>query len=151
MIKSARMKILARWLAFNCPHPKIRMWLYRRSGIKIGKDAYVNVGVRFIDLNDAICLGERVAIAPGAIIIADSHANNSVLNAIYLPKKKPVIIEDDVWIGANVVVLPGVKIGCQSVIGAGAVVTKNVEPRSVVVGVPGRVIKLIDNAVITEK
>ena len=151
MIDSARLKILARWLAFNCPHPKMRMWLYRMSGIKMGKDTYINVGARFIDLNGNIHLGERVAIAPGAIIVADSHANNSVLNAIYPPKRKPVVIEDDVWIGANAVILPGVRIGYQSIIGAGAVITKDVEPLSVVVGVPGRVIKKIDNAVINKR
>lgn len=55
----------------------------------------------------------------------------------------PVIIEDDVWIGANAVVLPGVKIGTHSVIAAGAVVTKDVPPHSIVAGIPAKVIKKI--------
>lgn len=53
----------------------------------------------------------------------------------------PVTIEDDVWIGANAVVLPGVTIGNHSVVAAGAVVTKNVPPHSLVAGVPAKVIK----------
>ena len=54
-----------------------------------------------------------------------------------------VVIEDDIWIGANAVVLPGVTIGHHSVVAAGAVVTKDVPPHSLVVGVPAKVIKQI--------
>ena len=53
----------------------------------------------------------------------------------------PVVIGDDVWIGSRVIILPGVKIGNGSVIGAGAVVTKDVEPYSVVGGVPAKLIR----------
>jgi len=56
-------------------------------------------------------------------------------------KTKPVVIEDDVWIGANAVVLPGVTIGARSVVGAGAVVVKDVAPKTIVAGVPARVIR----------
>ena len=52
-----------------------------------------------------------------------------------------VTVEDDVWIGSNCVILPGVTIGCGSVIGAGAVVTKDIPPYSIAVGVPAKVLK----------
>ncbi|MEN6551326.1 MAG: DapH/DapD/GlmU-related protein [Methanobacterium sp.] len=55
--------------------------------------------------------------------------------------RKPVIVEDHVWIGARVIVLPGVTIGKGSIVGAGAVVSKNVPPYSVAVGNPARVVK----------
>jgi maltose O-acetyltransferase len=55
--------------------------------------------------------------------------------------RKPVVIEDDVWIGSNAVVMPGVRLGCGSVVGAGAVVTQDVPPFAIVVGVPARIIK----------
>src|SRR3989304_10318795 len=151
MIKKTKLRGVARWLATNCPHSGLRMWLYKLSGIKIDKDAYISYNVIFVDghTKHTIRIGKRVAIAPGAIIIADSHANYSCLSK--LGKSAPVIIEDDAWIGANAVILPGVKIGYQSIIGAGAVITKDVEPLSVVVGVPGRVIKRINSAVIAQR
>jgi acetyltransferase-like isoleucine patch superfamily enzyme len=52
-----------------------------------------------------------------------------------------VTIEDDVWIGSNCVILPGVKLGCGCVIGAGSVVTENIPPNAIAVGVPARVFK----------
>ena len=54
---------------------------------------------------------------------------------------RPVIIEDDVWIGARVIILPGVTIGTGSVIGAGAVISKSIPPYSVAVGNPARIVK----------
>ena len=56
--------------------------------------------------------------------------------------EKPVTIGDDVWIGSNVIILPGVKIASHSVIGAGAVVTKDVDEYSVVAGNPAKVVKM---------
>jgi maltose O-acetyltransferase len=62
-----------------------------------------------------------------------------------LIKDEKVIVEDDVWIGASVTILPGVKIGQGAIIGAGAVVTKNVEPYTVVAGIPAKVIRNLDS------
>ncbi len=59
-------------------------------------------------------------------------------------KLSPVIIGDNVWIGASVTIVPGVTIGDNAIIAAGAVVTKNVEPNTVVGGVPAKFIKNID-------
>lgn len=60
-------------------------------------------------------------------------------------EEKPVVIEDDVWIGARVTILPGVVIGSGSIIGASAVVTKSVPPYSVVAGNPAKVVKNRNN------
>jgi galactoside O-acetyltransferase len=54
---------------------------------------------------------------------------------------EPVVVERDVWIGANATILPGVRVGRGAVVGAGAVVTRDVEPGSVVMGVPARVVR----------
>jgi acetyltransferase-like isoleucine patch superfamily enzyme len=59
------------------------------------------------------------------------------------PSARPVIVEDDVWIGTRAVILPGVRIGYGSVIGAGSVVTKDVPPMTVVAGIPAKPIKKI--------
>lgn len=63
------------------------------------------------------------------------------MNLQGMSKEHPVLIEDDVWIGANVIILPGVKISKGSIIGAGSVVTKNVPEYAIVGGNPARVIK----------
>ncbi len=58
-----------------------------------------------------------------------------------MTETKPVTIEDDVWIGTRVIILPGLTIGRGSILGAGTVVTKDIPPFSVVVGNPGRIVK----------
>ena len=92
-----------------------------------------------------VIIGNHVNLAQGITVTA--------LNHIFEDSKKrideqgvstnPVVIEDDIWIGANAVVLPGVTIGHHSVVAAGAVVTKDVPPHSLVAGVPAKVIKQI--------
>jgi acetyltransferase-like isoleucine patch superfamily enzyme len=88
-------------------------------------------------------IGEETQIGPGCIITTTGHDYRLNLETNY----KPIVIGKRVWIGANVTVLPGVKIGDCAVIGAGAVVTKDVPANTVSVGVPARVVKnLISNA-----
>lgn len=92
-----------------------------------------------------VIIGSHVNLAQGITVTA--------LNHIFEDSKKrideqgvstnAVVIEDDIWIGANAVVLPGVTIGHHSVVAAGAVVTKDVPPHSLVAGVPAKVIKQI--------
>ena len=92
-----------------------------------------------------VIIGSHVNLAQGITVTA--------LNHIFEDSKKrideqgvstsAVVIEDDIWIGANAVVLPGVTIGHHSVVAAGAVVTKDVPPHSLVAGIPAKVIKQI--------
>ncbi|MDA3884423.1 MAG: acyltransferase [Candidatus Delongbacteria bacterium] len=136
-------RFLFRILGRNFFIHKIRIVLLRFSGIVIGKDSYVNMNVHFIDnyRGNAIKIGDRVAIAPGATFIADSDPNNSKLNTIekYLIKGE-VIINDDAWIGSNVIILPNITIGKKAIVGAGSVVTRNVDDNTIVAGNPAKVI-----------
>ncbi len=92
-----------------------------------------------------------MSISPNVTIIAASDPNNSLLakNCIYvkdhLIKSEKVIIEDDAWIGTNVVILPGVRIGKESIVGASAVVVKDIPSSSIAAGIPARVIRKLDN------
>lgn len=90
-------------------------------------------------------IGNNVNLAQGITVTALNHNFSDSNKRIDEQgvSTKPVTIEDDVWIGANAVVLPGVKIGNHCVVAAGAVVTKDVPPHSLVAGVPAKVIKQI--------
>lgn len=92
-----------------------------------------------------VTIGSHVNLAQGITVTALNHNFEDSDKRIDEQgvSTTPVIIEDDIWIGANAVILPGVTIGNHSVVAAGAVVTKNVPPHSLVAGVPARIIKQI--------
>ena len=92
-----------------------------------------------------VTIGNHVNLAQGITVTALNHNFSDTNKKIDEQgvSTNPVMIEDDVWIGANAVVLPGVKIGNRCVVAAGAVVTKDVPPHSLVAGVPAKVIKQI--------
>lgn len=90
-------------------------------------------------------IGNNVNLAQGITVTALNHNFSDTNKRIDEQgvSTNPVTIEDDVWVGANAVILPGVTIGEHSVVAAGAVVTKDVPPHSLVAGVPAKVIKNI--------
>lgn len=90
-------------------------------------------------------IGSHVNLAQGITVTALNHNFSDADKRIDEQgvRTNPVTIEDDVWIGTNAVILPGITIGTHSVIAAGAVVTKDVPPHSLVAGVPAKVIKQI--------
>ena len=90
-------------------------------------------------------IGSHVNLAQGITVTALNHNFDDTQKRIDEQgvSTNPVTIEDDVWIGANAVILPGVTIGNHCVVAAGAVVTKDVPPHSLVAGVPAKVIKQI--------
>lgn len=95
-----------------------------------------------------VLVGRQVAIGPGTVIRAANHCFARRDVPIMLQGHNPgrVIIDDDVWIGANCVITPNVHIGRGAVVGAGAVVTRDVPPFSIVGGVPARLIGWRDPA-----
>jgi len=108
--------------------------------IKMGKNVHINHGC-IIDASDGeIEIGDNVLIGPYCVLRAANHVfsnpNIPIIEQEHEPGK--IIVEDDVWIGAHVTVVPNVKIGRGSVIGAGAVVTKDIAPFSIAVGVPAK-------------
>jgi acetyltransferase-like isoleucine patch superfamily enzyme len=115
------------------------------SGIKIGRDSLIGE-YSIIRGQGGVTIGDRVFTSPFTQIIAVNH--------IFDDPKRPfidqgitaegIVIEDDCWLGAGAVITDGVRVGQGSVVAAGAVVTKDVPPHSVVAGVPAKVIKTID-------
>jgi acetyltransferase-like isoleucine patch superfamily enzyme len=90
-----------------------------------------------------VTIGDYVMIAPHCVIVEGSHEFRKLDVPMLLAgdfSKGPIIIEDDVWIGANCTILQNVRIGKGSIIGANSLVNKNVEPYSIMAGVPAKVI-----------
>lgn len=111
-----------------------------RGEVTIGAHTSLNAGASTIG---RVTIGSGVRIATGAVLVGENHRfdDPDVPIALQGLSTKGVIVDDDVWIGANVTVVDGVRIGAHSVIGAGAVVTRDVPAWSVVGGVPARVMR----------
>jgi len=92
----------------------------------------------YIQANNGIVFGNNIELAPGVSIISSNHDVNNLTKHL---TSKPIIIGDNVWIGANATILPEVKIGNNVVIGANSVVVKDIPSNSIAVGNPCKVIK----------
>ena len=108
--------------------------------ITIGSHVYINFGCTILDCAE-VTIGNHVLIGPNAGIYAVNHCLDPEERADGGCFSKPIHIEDYVWLGGNVTVLPGVTIGAGAVIGAGSVVVKDIPPRVVAAGNPCRVIR----------
>lgn len=111
------------------------------NDIRIGDYSGIGINAR---IQGPLSIGDNVMMGPDVIIYTKNH--ESIRTDIPMTKQgvtepKKVIIEDDVWIGARVIILPGVTIGKGSIIAAGSVVTRDVEPFTIVGGVPAKKIK----------
>lgn len=108
--------------------------------IQIGKNVFINHACTFLDLG-GITIEDDVLIGPKVSIITENHPVNP--NERKMLDLRAVIIKRNAWIGANATILPGLVIGENSVVAAGAVVTKDVPPNTIVAGVPAKIIKKI--------
>lgn len=117
-----------------------KVYIGNGRNISIGKNCQINENV-FIQ---GATIGNYVMIAPNVSILANMHKFNRIDVPMVFQGKvlgRKAIIDDDVWIGRNAVIMPGVKIKRGSIIAASAVVTKDVEEYSIVGGVPAKLIK----------
>lgn len=124
--------------ALFCQDPK------QGSRLEIGDDVLLNIGVMVnADCGGSIVIGNRVLIGPYVVIRAANHRLNAIDIPIQQQGHEPgtIIIEDDVWLGAHVTVLPNVRIGRGAVIGAGSIVTHDVPPMAVAAGSPAAVVR----------
>lgn len=106
-----------------------------RSQLRIGRDCWINVAARF-DLSATVEIGDRVAIGQEALILTNSHEIGPSESRAGRLANRTVRIGDGTWLGARVVVLPGVTIGAGAIVAAGSVVTRDVPADILVAGVP---------------
>jgi|O827metagenome_2_1110793.scaffolds.fasta_scaffold05266_4 maltose O-acetyltransferase len=154
--------LLGQWLPRSCysiVSLKIRYFFLKRIAKNVGKNVnieqYVVFGEEFeigdnstvgfrSDIYGPVKIGKDVMIGPEVAIYTHNHKHDEIdipmIKQGYT-ENKPVYIEDNVWIGRRVLIMPGVCIGTGSIVAAGAVVTKNVEPYSIVGGNPAKIIK----------
>lgn len=136
------------------PSHHFRRFFYRLFGMKIGKGSTIHMGARFynprnieigedsivgegavLDGRDKLLIGDHVDIASEVMIYNSEH---DVQSSDFQAKTATVEISDYVFIGPRAIILPGIKIGKGAVVGAGAVVTKDVEEGSIVGGIPAK-------------
>ncbi|MBE1530796.1 maltose O-acetyltransferase [Actinomadura algeriensis] len=140
--QDAARPILEELLGSIAPGAHIRPPLYVDYGtyITVGSGTFANFGLTALDVAP-ITIGDDVQIGPNVQLLTPTHPLDPAQRRAKLEAAAPIVIEDNVWIGGGAIVLAGVTIGANSVIGAGAVVTRDVPPDVVAVGSPARVIR----------
>lgn len=138
------------------PSHCFRRFFYRLFGIKIGKGSTIHTKARFYDprniiIGDDTIIGEEVVLDGRAMLKIGNHVDiasevmiynsqHDIEDKNFTAKDEPVVIEDYVFIGPRVIILPGITIGRGAIVAASAVVTKNVPPYAIVGGVPAKII-----------
>ena len=112
------------------------------ENINIGKNVFVNHACTFMD-RGGITLEDKVLIGPKVNLITTNHPLQPSERRATI--SRPIIIKKNAWIGAAASIMPGVTIGENSVVAAGAVVTRDVPPNTIVGGIPAKVIKKLDD------
>jgi len=134
-----------RYLLYRCLFRRLGGFCYvypgarlsHTYGISAGRNLMINAGA-FVYGRGGLTFGDHVMIGPNAVIVSSQHRfDDPSVPMVYLGHAAaPVTIGSDVWIGANAVILPGVTVADGTVVSAGAVVTRDTEPYSIVGGVP---------------
>ena len=108
--------------------------------VSIGRRSFVNYGGVFLDVNP-ITIGDEVMVATNVQLLTATHPLDAARRRAWWEQARPITIGHGAWLGGGAIVLAGVSVGEEAVVGAGAVVTRDVEPRTVVAGNPARVIR----------
>ena len=135
-------------LAKMCPHPALTVMLQRARGVKIGKHVFIGSGVNIDDVYPhLVTIEDYVSIGMNTMIFAHSNPTCSLeVKQKYYPRKvAPTTIKKGAWIPPGCIILAGVTIGENSVVGAGSVVIRDVEPYTIVAGNPAKLVRRLGN------
>ena len=120
----------------------LELYAGTQGRLEVGDSSFINYGCS-IAAQQLVRIGSRCQIGTYVIMMDNDFHEIEPERRNEMPASLPIILEENVWLGARVIVLRGVTIGAGSVIGVGSVVTKNIPPRSLAVGVPAHVIRHI--------
>lgn len=118
------------------------LWCDYGYQIHIGRGCFINYGAVFLDVAP-ITLGADVQVGPNVQFLTATHPVQAAARRAKWESARPITIADNVWLGGGVIILPGVSIGENTVVGAGAVVTKDLPANVVAVGNPARVVRAV--------
>ena len=121
---------------------RIELYVDGRGSLEIGDGVFINYGTS-IAASKSVQIGENCSLGTYVMIIDNHYHRLEPERRGERPESLPVVLERNVWLGGHVIVLPGVRIGEGSVVGAGSVVTRDIPPRSVAVGQPAKVIRTL--------
>ncbi len=125
-------------------NPRIHPTASLRCGrnIYLGKNSHINqFCCIWASANSRIILGDNLLMGPGAKMFSSNHRTDLGIPMNLQPwEERDILVGNDVWIGANAVILAGVAVGDRAIVAAGAVVTRDVPPNTIVGGVPARII-----------
>lgn len=146
--RDGRQHILGQLLGALGDGTEVRPPLYCEYGyqLRIGARTFVNFGLVALDVAP-ITIGDDVQIGPNVQLLTPTHPVEPEPRRSKLEAARPITIGDNVWLGGGVIVLPGVSIGPNSVVGAGAVVAKDLPGDVVAVGNPARVVRDLANEI----
>jgi maltose O-acetyltransferase len=108
--------------------------------IRIGRGTFVNFGAVFLDVASVV-IGDNCQIGPSVHIYAADHPRDPALRREGYERAIPVCVGSNVWLGGGVIILPGVRVGNDAIVGAGSVVTRDVPPGATVAGNPARILR----------
>jgi acetyltransferase-like isoleucine patch superfamily enzyme len=132
--------VLSEGVSLNGTVVPIELVTYDSGRIEIGSHTFINYGSS-IAARASVKIGSYCHL--GHYLFVMDNDQHDVARHTVVPQSYPVVIEDNVWIGSKVVILPGVRIGSRAVIGAGSIVTRDIPPRCVAAGNPARVLRHI--------
>jgi len=138
-------------LAMHVPFGRAKRFFYRLRGTKIGRNVDISMGV-FIEESfpEFVTIEDQVDIGPKVIIVTHDSSPRCIDPNLQIIKKR-VVIKKRAYIGAGAIILPGVTVGEQAIVAAGAVVTRDVPPKKIVAGVPAKIIGSVDKFLIKKK
>jgi acetyltransferase-like isoleucine patch superfamily enzyme len=146
LLRILAQKVLHQW-ARGCIPAALRLRLYRAMGVAIGRNVFVGLDTwlddqfpELIEIEDDVTISFRVTV----VVHDDARRMNAVIPGALDGTVAPVRLCRGCYLGACCVILPGVTVGERAVVGAGAVVTRDVPPGKIVLGVPARVVRDVD-------